>query len=299
MKTIMGCIFTIFVIMTTLQSGALADPWTISLDMGLNLSQNSYSDNWEGGDVGSMAWMALANGIFEKQVSPKFNFKNITKLQFGQTHTQDQTTKNWQKPIKSTDKIDIENLGRFTLKAWVDPYVAFRLETQFLDASYEPLKRALNPMLLTESAGIAKTLFSRNKDQILTRLGLSLRERLNRVIPGTPEDTLTENTELETTTEGGLESVTDVQYKLASNISYIGKLSLFKALFFSKKNEFEGTPAADYWKTVDANFENGLSVAFSKYVSLSFYAQLLYDKQIDLKGRFKETFGLGLTYKMI
>lgn len=299
MKTIMGCIFTIFVIMTTLQSGALADPWTISLDMGLNLSQNSYSDNWEGGDVGSMAWMALANGIFEKQVSPKFNFKNITKLQFGQTHTQDQTTKNWQKPIKSTDKIDIENLGRFTLKAWVDPYVAFRLETQFLDASYEPLKRGLNPMLLTESAGIAKTLFSRNKDQILTRLGLSLRERLNRVIPGTPEDTLTENTELETTTEGGLESVTDVQYKLASNISYIGKLSLFKALFFSKKNEFEGTPAADYWKTVDANFENGLSVAFSKYVSLSFYAQLLYDKQIDLKGRFKETFGLGLTYKMI
>lgn len=299
MRTIMGCIFTIFVIMTTLQSGALADPWTKSLDMGLNLSQNSYSENWGGGDVGSMAWMALANGIFEKQVSPKFNFKNITKLQFGQTHTQDQTTKNWQKPIKSTDKIDVENLGRFTLKVWVDPYVAFRLETQFLDASYEPLKRALNPMLLTESAGIAKTLFSRNKDQILTRLGLSLRERLNRVIPGTPEDTLTENTELETTTEGGLESVTDVQYKLASNISYIGKLSLFKALFFSKKNEFEGTPAADYWKTVDANFENGLSVAFSKYVSLSFYAQLLYDKQIDLKGRFKETFGLGLTYKMI
>lgn len=299
MKTIMGCIFTIFVIMTTLQSGALADPWTKSLDMGLNLTQNSYSDNWVGGDVGSMAWMALANGIFEKQVSPKFNFKNTTRLQFGQTHTQDQTTKNWQKPIKSTDKIDIENLGRLTLKAWVDPYVAFRLETQFLDASYEPLKRALNPMLLTESAGIAKTLFSRDKDQILTRFGLSLRERLNRVIPGTPEDTLAKNTELETTTDGGLESVTDMQYKLASNISYIGKLSLFKALFFSEKAEFEGTPAADYWKTIDANFENSLSVAFSKYLALSFYAQLLYDKQIDLKGRFKETFGLGLTYKMI
>jgi hypothetical protein len=28
------------------------------------------------------------------------------------------------------------------------------------------------------------------------------------------------------------------------------------------------------------------------------YMQLLYDKEIDLKGRFKQTLALGLTYKL-
>jgi hypothetical protein len=283
----------IFVI--AMASIVAADPWKNTIDLGLNLTQNAYSDNWAGGETGNIAWVSLANGIFERQFTPKFNFKNSTKLQFGQTHQQDATTKDWQKPLKSTDKIDIENLGRFTLQAWVDPYVAFRVETQFLDASYEPLKRLCNPILLTESAGIARTLFTRDKEQVLTRLGFSFRENMNRVII----DTLAEETETQTATDGGLESVTDAQYKLAANITYTGKLTLFKALFFSKADDFKGTPAEDYWKAIDVNLENGLSVAISKYVALNFYTQLLYDKQVDLAGRFKETFALGLTYKML
>ena len=280
-------------------SSSNADPWKNSIDFSLNLSQNSYSNNWVGGEVGNLAWVSLGSGIFEKQISPKFNFKNTSRLQFGQTHTQDKDSRNWQKPTKSTDRIDIENLGRLTLQAWVDPYVAFRIETQFLDASYEPLKRPLNPILLTESAGIARTVYAKDKDQLLSRLGFSFRERIDRVIPGTPEDTLAENITTKTSTDGGIESVTDFQYRLAENIGYVGKLSLFKAFFFSEKGEFEGTPAEDYWKAIDLNFENNLSVAISKYVALTFYTQLLYDKQIDLGGRFKETFGLGLTYKML
>jgi hypothetical protein len=276
-----------------------AEPWKNSLDLGLNLTQNSYSDNWAGGEAGNITWVSLANGIFEKQVSPKFNFRNSSKLQFGQTHTQDGATKDWQKPIKSTDKIDIENLGRFTLQAWVDPYIAFRVESQFLDASYEPIKRLFNPILLTESAGVAKTIFSREKDQVLTRLGFSFRENITRIVGPTAADTVAENLTTETSTDGGIESVSDIQYKLATNVNYVGKLTLFKALFFSKADDFKGTPAEDYWRAVDANFENGLSVAISKYISLNFYTQLLYDKQIDRAGRFKETFALGLTYKML
>ena len=286
-------------IMLLAVSLATADPWKNSLDLGLNLTQNSYSDNWTGGEAGSIAWVSLANGIFEKQVSPKFNFKNTSKLQFGQTHTQDEATKVWKKPVKSTDKIDIENVGRFTLQAWVDPYVAFRLESQFLDASYEPVKRLFNPILLTESAGIAKTIFARDKDLVSTRLGFSSRENTMRLLGPTAADTIDENLTTETSTDGGFESVTDTQYKIAENISYTGKLTLFKALFFSKADDFKGTVAEDYWKAVDVNLENGLSVAISKYISLNFYTQLLYDKQVDLGGRFKETFALGMTYKML
>jgi hypothetical protein len=273
-------------------------PWKNALNIGLNLSQNSYSDNWAGGEAGNIAWVALANGTFEKQVSSKFNFRNTSNLQFGQTHQQDKTTKHWAKPLKSTDKIDLDNLGRFTLHTFVDPFVAFRFQSQFLDDSYQPLDRVINPILLTESAGIARMIYQKDKDQILSRLGFAFRQNLNRAIPGTPADTLAKNTKTLTTNDGGIESVTDAQYKLLSNVTYTGKLTLFKAVFNSKKNELKGLPNANYWKAVDVNWENTFAAAITKIIVVNLYTQLLYDKEIALGGRFKETFGLGLTYKM-
>jgi len=271
-----------------------AEPWKKTIDLGFTITQNSYSDNWVGGEAGNIAWISLANGIFEKQVSPKFNYRNNTNLQFGQTHSQDKETKDWKKPIKSTDKIDIDNLGRFTLNAFVDPYVAFRLQSQFLDGSNTAKDKLLDPILLTESAGIAKSLLNRDKNQIITRLGFSFRENLDRVF----DESDSTKAKLQTNTDGGLESVTDITYKLTKNTNYVGKLTLFKALFFSKADDFKGKPDENYWKAVDANWESTIATAISKYITLNLYTQLLYDKQVSLKGRFKENFGLGFTYKL-
>ncbi len=273
------------------------EPWQPSIDFGLNMTQNSYSDSWTGGEAGNMTWLSRVDAIFEKKISSKFNFKNITKLQFGQTHTQDGTTtpKAWQKPTKSTDKIDIENVGRFTLDSYVDPYVALRLESQFLDASYDPVKRYINPILLTESAGVSRLFYLKDKDQILSRLGFSIRQNMDKVII----DTVAGQFEFNTATDGGIESVTDIQYIISEHLNYIGKLTLFKAFFFSEKDKFKDTPAEDYWKAVDVNFESTVSASVSKYIVVSFYAQLLYDKQTDRRGRFKETLALGLTYKFL
>jgi hypothetical protein len=283
------------IVLVQVASGSAQEPWKKSIDFGLNLTQTSYSDSWTGGEAGNMTWVSKVDAIFEKQFSPKFNFKNTTKLQFGQTHTQDQTTKDWLAPVKSTDKIDIENVGRLTLQSYVDPYLAFRLESQFLDASYDPIKRYFNPILLTESAGISRVFYAEEKDEIISRLGFSVRENINKVII----DTLMEEFEYETATDGGIESVTDIHYVLSEKLNYIGKLTFFKAFFFSKKDDFEGTPQEDYWKAVDVNFENTLSASISKYVTVSLYAQLIYDKQVDLRGRFKETLALGVTYKFL
>lgn len=274
---------------------AASEPWNKSIDLGLNLTQNSYSDSWSGGEAGNITWVSKADAIFEKQFSPKFNFKNISRLQFGQTHTQDKITKNWARPTKSTDKIDIENLGRFTLDTYVDPYIAFRIESQFLDASYDPLKRYINPILLTESTGISRMLYEKEKDQILSRLGFSVRQNIIKAIV----DTVAETFETETSSDGGIESVSDIHFVFSDKLNYIGKLSLFKALFFSQKDDFAGTPAEDYWKAVDVNFESTISASITKYVMVTLYAQLLYDKQVDLRGRFKETLALGLAYKFL
>ncbi|MEE9554921.1 MAG: DUF3078 domain-containing protein [candidate division Zixibacteria bacterium] len=291
-KTILFVALIQLVNSSTLAAG---EPWSKSIDMGLNLTQNSYSDSWTGGEAGNISWVSKADAIFEKQFSPKFNFKNISKLQFGQTHTQDKETKVWARPTKSTDKIDIENLGRITLDTYVDPYIAFRIESQFLDASYDPLKRYINPILLTESAGVARMLYEKEKDQILSRLGFSVRQSMNKIIV----DTTAETFETETSSDGGIESVSDIHFVFSERLNYIGKLSLFKALFYSEKDAFIGTPAEDYWKAVDVNFESTISASVTKYVVVTLYAQLLYDKQVDLRGRFKETLALGLTYKFL
>lgn len=270
--------------------------WKKKLDLGINVTQSSYSDNWTGGEASNVTWVANANGVFEKQTSPKFNTRTIVKLAFGQTLNQDPETKDWKEPVKSTDKIDIESVARFTLGYFVDPYGALRLETQFVDKSVDSIARYFNPAIVTASAGAAKELWSRpEKDELISRLGIAVKNTFNQDII----DYSTGDTEIYRATEGGLESVTDLSVTFDDNVSLISKLTLFKAFLNSEKDELEGTEEEDYWKTVDVNLENTLTVQVNTYIQVSLYTQLLYDKEIDLGGRFKETLALGVTYKLL
>jgi hypothetical protein len=129
---------------------------------------------------------------------------------------------------------------------------------------------------------------------LLTRVGFALRQ----IITSEVTDTLAKTTKSRTTNDGGFESVTDFKYVLSQNLQFISKLDLYKAIFFSKSKSLLGTPLASYWKMADVNWENRLSASVAKYVTVSLYTQLLYDKEISLRGRFKQTLALGITYKM-
>ncbi len=288
-------LFWVFVSVLLLAGASRADQaWQKSLDLGLTLTQNSYSDNWTGGEAGNVTWVANANSIFEKQLSQKLNSRSTIALAFGQTHSQNQETKKWASPKKTTDLIDLESLARFTLNLWVDPYLALRFESQFLNAEVPQIPRYLDPKKLTESGGIARQFYKTENDEILSRLGLALRQIITQDIV----DTTLEKTHTNSTNDGGLESVTDVKLTLSEKISYISKLSLYKAFFYSKSDELKGTPRENYWKQPDVNWENTLYLSVSKYVTVSLYTQLLYDKEISTKGRFKETLAMGLAYKL-
>ncbi|NIP42228.1 MAG: DUF3078 domain-containing protein [candidate division Zixibacteria bacterium] len=281
-------------VLLILASDLYAEPWEKTLTFDLKLTQTAYSDSWTGGEAGNVSWVSTLNGIFMKQVTETFNNRTTLKLAFGQTHVQDAETKEWEKPEKSTDQIDIENLSRLTFGGYIDPYFAVRLETQFLDASVDSINRYFSPMLLTESVGGSRMFYKKDKNQILSRLGFAVKHTINKVIV----DTAVSETDWNTRTDAGFESVTDVVYDFSESLGYIGKLTIYKALLFSEKDEVEGTPEEDYWKAVDVNWENTISASVAKYVTVSLYVQFLYDKQIEKKGRFKETLGLGLTYKM-
>lgn len=271
--------------------------WQKSLVLDITTTQTAYSDSWVGGEAGSFNWVANMNGTAEKQMEEWFNLRSTLRFSFGQTMTQSTDAdgnKDWSKPKKSTDLIDWENLGRFTLHKFVDPYAALRLETQFQDASVEAKKRYFSPLRLTESVGIAKLLYEKDKDQIVTRLGLAMRQTISSDIIDAEY-----NTESHTATDGGLESVTDANLSFHGNLKLTSKLTLFKALYFSDKDDFKGLPEEDYWKAVDVNWENTVTAQITKIIAVNFYTQLLYDKQVSKKGRLKETLGIGFIFTMI
>ena len=268
--------------------------WQKSLIWDITTTQTAYSDAWVGGEAGSVNWVTNLNGSADRQLSDWLNFKTTLKVSFGQTMTQD-TAKNWSKPIKSTDLIDWENVGRFTMGGFVDPYAAFRLETQFYDGGDARKKLYISPLKLTESVGVARKFYERDEDFITSRLGLGLRQIF---VSGIVNDT-TLATETETLTDGGFESVTDATITFDEDLRYTSKLTLFRAVFFSESDAVKGTPAEDYWKAIDVNWENIISASITKIVTVNLYTQLLYDKEVSKKGRFKETLAIGFVFKMI
>jgi hypothetical protein len=269
--------------------------WKRTLVLEALTTQSAYSDSWVGGEAGSVNYTMNLNGKFERYLSEYFGYRMTIKLSFGQTLTQDAETKKWDKPEKSTDLIDWENVGTFS-KGWgIDPFVALRLESQFLNASVPEKKRYLTPLTLTESAGGSRRFYEKDEDLVVSRLGFALKETFKNSII----DSATFATKDSTLIDGGIESVTDVYYHFNDKLQVTSKLTLFKALFFSEKDAVKGTEFENDWKAIDVNWENIISGSLSKIVTVQLYTQFLYDKQVSRKGRLKETLGIGLTFKML
>lgn len=261
----------------------------------LYTTQTAYSDSWVGGEAGSFNWVANLNATNRKHFGESFVLRSSLKLSFGQTTTQDEKTRDWSKPKKSTDLMDFENVGSANVGWEADPYVAFRVESQFYDGSFPQKKLFLSPMKLTESAGFTQMFFEQDKDFLVTRLGVALKQTITKFI----SDTATLATSSLTSGEAGFESVSEIEKQIHPNIRYLGKLSLFKALTFTDKDDVKGTPEENNWKAVDVNFENRFVASVTKIIAVNLYLQMLYDKEISRKTRLKETLALGIVFKLI
>jgi hypothetical protein len=309
--------------------------WYPSAEAGINLTQSAYSDNWAGGDKGSVVWVFNGKAAAENQLDPKVNWNSILKLAYGQTHRQSSDSggrRGWDRPEKSTDLVDLETLFRFTLGGFVDPFFAGRFESQFQDAS-DPAGRllSLNPLKFKETAGIAKQLVKEENRELLTRFGFAFRQNSRRAFT----DSVGTSTATESTNDGGLEWVTDFKTKTADGrLAWTSKLTLTQPVFFSGDDEFDGIAAgrlaaagiaedvADYPKALDADFENILTNQITKIISVSLYTRWVYDKYdnsvlpklndagdladpgavraaVRKSGQFKQTLSLGITYRFL
>ncbi|MFC2150722.1 DUF3078 domain-containing protein [Calditrichota bacterium] len=269
-----------------------AEPWETSVDANLLFSQNAYSNNWTGGETGSATWTFNANLSARKQLSERLRNRNTLKLAFGQTHSQDESTRDWKEPAKSTDLIDFESLLRYKTRAFFNPFAALRFESQFIDLSDTTKWRNINPLKFTESLGLTRVFWDEEKRQLNARLGLGIRQFIDRdrLVTAVP---LTRETK--TTNDAGLELVSEIATPLLQEkVSYTGKVTLFQALYYSEESSTN-----DFWKAVDVNWENIFTANITDYLMVNLYMQLLYDKEIALGGRFKQTLSLGLTWKML
>jgi hypothetical protein len=256
----------------------------------INLTQSAYSDNWTGTELSNITWVAASNTSAQKQMAKWLNNKTTLKLAFGQTHLQKTDSlgvRYWEKPLKSTDKINLETLFKFTLQSFVDPYLSGSGESQFLDQREQGNTVLVNPILFTESAGIMKNIFDSEKTKLSVRAGGALRENVDRNFYN--PDLM--QYEMSTTIDGGVEGIAEYKQILESmNASYNSKLSLYQALFNSKAD------GNDNWKALDYKWENLLSFKVWNIINVNLSLDLLYDKELADALRWKETLGLGVSY---
>jgi hypothetical protein len=309
-------------------------PWDYSGTLGVNAAQSAYSSNWRGGDKGSIVWVLNANFGMQRQISRTYNLNNSLKVAYGQTSRQVQDPNNpdhltWDRPLKSSDALAFESLSRWTLHGFADPYVSFNAETQFRDESSPVGTIWMNPVKLKEVAGIARIFEKTEESELLSRIGFGFRQTLARSFVAPP----TTATGSFTSNDGGFDWTTTVrQPLLAKRVLYKGTLALFKPLFYSKSKALEAydaarlatdsthTEVADFWKSVDVNWENAFTAQITKALSVSLIAQLAYDKfdtaanlsipledpaldaevrrNIRTRGQFREAMSLGLTYQL-
>lgn len=276
---------------------ATAEPWNVVMNANVTATQNAYSDNWAGSEKGLFSWTFGTDFLAEKPINPKMNTKNTAKLALGYTMTQD-TANRWGKPEKTTDLIDLESVLRFTLGIWVDPFASVRLESQVIDTRDTLLTRYVNPMNLTEGFGVARVFLKEPKRELVSKLGGAFKQTINRdeliqpLLQPLLRHTVFDN-------YGGLLFNTDFTTPIAGDrITYASKLSVFQALFFSGASKLTGDTAS-WWQQPDLNWEHTFTANITKYLMVNLYAQLLYDREVDPKLRFKETLALGVTYRLI
>jgi hypothetical protein len=287
-----SALFTGLTLLSTI-GAAGAEPWKIDVNTSLSTGINSYSDNWVGGEAGSFTWTSQFLGAAERQLTQKLNTKTTLKLQFGQTATQDKTTKYWSVPQKSTDLIDGEELFRFTLGSFVDPFFSVRAISEFLDKSDSLLVRYGNPLELTEALGVSRTLQKSETVEWAARLGAADRQLIDRH----HLDTASRVRKNDVTNDGGVELDMDLKAANAAKwITFLSSLRLYEALFSSKSDKFKGTSQENDWKQPHLKWENTLTLTFAKYLMLNVSAYAYYDKDIASSIRIKETLAAGLTY---
>lgn len=248
--------------------------WNIISNSKLLLTQSLYNAYWTGKETSDISWTLTIDTVIDKQLSEVLYNRNSLKIEYGQKNSsfKDGDQIKWNGPEKISDIIDFQSLFLLKLSAVVDPYFAFRLLTQ----SNEFFK----PATLTESVGGYKTIIDSGKTSLTARLGIAVNEVVN-----PPEN-------MESRVDGGLELISEFNTILLSDtVLFKSWLDIYQALLNSKD-------VNDDWKMTDLDWQNTFTTSVSKFIDISLYAEIKYDKELSHAAQFKEILGATLLYRL-
>ncbi len=252
--------------------------WTHSMLTGLNLSQTSFTD-WAPGGENALAYTAWLKGVSAMEVE-KFLWSNSYKFAYGQSRLGNQDLR------KTDDEIYLETVLIYKLKTHINPYASASLRTQFAGGfKYDALGNStqvsafFDPAYMTQSIGAAY----RALPEVTTRLGIGLQEAFSSMY-GFADDPETAGYE-KSRVEGGLESVTDVDWAIMENIRYISKLSLFSPFKSMEK--------------INVRWDNTLAAKINEYFSAGIDFQLVHAVRVSPRTQMKEVIYIGFNYTLL
>lgn len=250
--------------------------WKHSLLTGLTLTQVAFTD-WAQGGENALAYSLSASGKSTQDLRIT-NWVNTYQFAFGQTRLGNQGLR------KTEDIIDLSSVFTYKLGSYVNPYGAVMLKSQFAkgymyDASGTPtvVSNFFDPAYLTQSAGVGYQPIK----EVRTRLGLGLREILTNRFPQFADDPSTATIE-KISTNGGMESVTNVDWQIEENILFTTQLEIFSSF-----NEFDRPVIRS---------SSALTMKVNTYISSIVNLQLINEPKITPRTQLKESIALGLTY---
>jgi len=188
-------------------------PWTHGLLTGLTATQVSFTD-WAQGGQNAFSWTTTLTGKHDWEEGV-YDWGNSYKLAYGQAEIGGAGIR------KTDDKIDLESILSYKMGRHIDPYVAVTFKSQFTkgyiyrSAGDSLVSDLSDPAYITQSAGFG----FRPIPQVKTRAGAALREVITSRYTQYADDPKTPAVE-KTRVEGGLESVTSVEWKFAENMVF-------------------------------------------------------------------------------
>lgn len=253
--------------------------WTHNVVAGLTLTQVAFSD-WVQGGENALAYALTLEGKSVQDLE-KTNWATEYKFGFGQTRLGDQGLR------KTDDKIDLSSVLTYKLDVYVNPYGAVTFKSQFAkgftydaNGNRTPVSKFFDPAYITQSVGVGYQPIP----EVKTRLGAALREIITQDFNGYADDPSTTTTE-KTRVEGGLESVTEAEWKLDDNMLLKSKLELFAP-----------------FKSLDrivVRSDNSITAMVTKVVSVGLTVQIINEPDVSPKTQVKEGLAIGFRYAIL
>jgi len=250
--------------------------WKHSLVSGLTLTQVAFTD-WASGGDNALAYSVTADGKSVDE-EPTSNWTTAYKFAFGQTRLGSQGLR------KTDDLIDLSTVFTYKLGVLINPYASASLKTQFAkgylyDAAGNgtEVSQFFDPAFLTQSVGVGY----QPTPEVKTRLGAGLREVVTNQFTQYANDPSATDIK-KVSVDGGLESVTNVDFKLDDNVMFSTQLELFAP-----------------FKTMDQIVVRDLTTItgkINKYMTTIFSLQLINERRISPLTQVKESIAVGLSY---